>query len=89
MQQQKNKNTGSFGIDEADSDQEQTARKPGKAEDEDKDNLTDNSIGILRLKVKSGRLTRDTETFGKMDPYVIVVSGKKKFKTKTHDKGGK
>jgi Ca2+-dependent lipid-binding protein len=24
-----------------------------------------------------------------MDPYVIVVSGKKKFKTKTHDKGGK
>jgi len=27
--------------------------------------------GILKIHVLEGRLTRDTDTFGKMDPYCI------------------
>lgn len=44
---------------------------------------------MLRLKVIKARLSHDTETFGKMDPYFRILYGNKKFKTKTHDKGGK
>jgi Ca2+-dependent lipid-binding protein len=44
---------------------------------------------MLRLKVIRARLSHDTETFGKMDPYFQVQLDKKKIKTKTHDKGGK
>lgn len=35
------------------------------------------------------KLFRDTETFGKMDPYVSVRVGNMKVKTKTHQSGGK
>lgn len=45
--------------------------------------------GILKFKVKEARLFRDTETFGKMDPYVILEFKEHKFKTKTHENGGK
>lgn len=44
---------------------------------------------MLRLKVIKARLSRDTETFGKMDPYFQVLFEKKKIRTKTHEKGGK
>lgn len=34
-------------------------------------------------------MTRDTETFGKMDPYVKIETRMQKFKTPAHDSGGK
>lgn len=43
----------------------------------------------LVLEPKTARLTRDTETFGKMDPYVKFKMGGKTKKTKTHNSGGK
>jgi Ca2+-dependent lipid-binding protein len=45
--------------------------------------------GTLHVKVKEARLFRDTETFGKMDPYVILEFREHKFRTKTHESGGK
>lgn len=65
----KEKKSNSFRIEEADSDQEETDRKNVKADDEDKDSYRSKAIGMLRLKVIKARLSRDTETFGKMDPY--------------------
>ncbi len=65
----KEKKSNSFRIEEADSDQEETDRKNVKADDEDKDSYRSKAIGMLRLKVIKARLSRDTEMFGKMDPY--------------------
>jgi Ca2+-dependent lipid-binding protein len=45
--------------------------------------------GILTLRVKEGKLSRDTEVFGQMSPYVTISFKGKKFKTKVHDNGGK
>ena len=45
--------------------------------------------GILVLKIEKGELIRDTEMFGKMDPYCTIVFGKEKLKTKVHNNGGK
>jgi hypothetical protein len=45
--------------------------------------------GILRISPLTAKLFRDTETFGKMDPYVQIKIGDMKLKTKTHDSGGK
>lgn len=45
--------------------------------------------GNLILRVIEGRLFRDTEVFGKMDPYVILSLNDKKFKTRVHNNGGK
>ena len=50
--------------------------------------------GKLNIKIVSALLERDTEVFGKMDPYVTmayeVSSGEKyKLQTKTHQDGGK
>ena len=34
--------------------------------------MTDFNSGILNLKVLSAELTRDTDTFSKMDPYITI-----------------
>ncbi len=47
------------------------------------------SGGILIIKVKEGRLLRDTEVFGKMDPYCLLEIRGQRFKTKVHESGGK
>ena len=41
------------------------------------------------MKIERGELIRDTEMFGKMDPYCTIVFGKEKLKTKVHNNGGK
>eukprot|EP00345_Euplotes_harpa_P009808 CAMPEP_0168354706 /NCGR_PEP_ID=MMETSP0213-20121227/24068_1 /TAXON_ID=151035 /ORGANISM="Euplotes harpa, Strain FSP1.4" /LENGTH=164 /DNA_ID=CAMNT_0008366683 /DNA_START=13 /DNA_END=504 /DNA_ORIENTATION=- len=43
----------------------------------------------LIVEPKTARLFRDTDTFGKMDPYVTLNCGSEKKKTKTHHSGGK
>jgi hypothetical protein len=43
----------------------------------------------LVIEPKTARLFRDTETFGKMDPYVKFTCGSSSKKTKTHTNGGK
>lgn len=48
-------------------------------------------FGTLILEIIEAKLTRDTETFGKMDPFAEVYYdiSKSKFKTKTINDGGK
>lgn len=43
----------------------------------------------LNLRVCDGKLYRDTELTGKMDPYVSLEIGGQKLKTKVHDNAGK
>jgi len=44
---------------------------------------------MLVLKVIKGKLNRNTETFGKMDPYVAIkTKDGLEYKTKVHTKGG-
>ena len=54
--------------------------------------------GTLIIKPLSGKLTRDVDTFGKMvsinfvkikDPYCMITIGTQKYRTKTHEDGGK
>ena len=45
--------------------------------------------GILSLKCTEGKLTRDTEFFGKMSPYCTITFGKNKYKTKIASNQGK
>lgn len=45
-------------------------------------------IGTLTLKVVEGKLIRNTEMFGKMDPFVQIDYRINKFKTKVNDSGG-
>jgi len=45
--------------------------------------------GILTLRPLEGKLTRDTEVFGSMSPYITISFKTQKFKTKVHDSGGK
>jgi len=47
------------------------------------------SAGSLALTVIEARLTRDTETFGKMDPYVKISTRMQNFKTAVKDGAGK
>ena len=47
------------------------------------------TTGILVVKPVSAKLKRDTDTFGKMDPYCKVKVGFDTQKTKTHNCGGK
>ena len=44
---------------------------------------------IVKINCISAQLTRDTETFSNMDPYVVVFCGTEKRKTRTHQEGGK
>ena len=48
-----------------------------------------NTGGHLHITVVEGRLTRDVEMFGKQDPYVTIIYGGNKYKTKIIDGGGK
>ena len=45
--------------------------------------------GKLLVTPKSALLTRDTETFTKMDPYLIVKCGSVTKKSLVHESGGK
>ena len=45
--------------------------------------------GKLTLHVVEARLTRDTEMFGKMDPYVIIKYRTQEWKTGVKDEAGK
>ena len=44
--------------------------------------------GMLTLNVHEARLTRDTDTFGTMDPYCKINARMQEFKTKTASDGG-
>ena len=42
------------------------------------------------MKIVEGKLFRDTDSMGKMDPYCVLEIGKgKKLKTRVHNNGGK
>ena len=41
------------------------------------------------MTVIEARLERDVETFGKMDPYVVIKMREQIIKTKEHTDGGK
>ena len=43
----------------------------------------------LLIEVQQARLYRDCDTFGKMDPYVVLESGSTKVQTNAHKGGGK
>ncbi len=45
--------------------------------------------GRLNIKCINADLKRDTELFGKMDPYVKITIGSQTKKTRTHNSGGK
>jgi hypothetical protein len=39
-------------------------------------------IGSLKIKVMHGVIYRNTEIFGDMDPFVLILHKKRKYKTK-------
>ena len=45
--------------------------------------------GDLEIKIIEARLIRDTEIFGKMDPYVLIETRMQRFRTKTMTDAGK
>ena len=45
--------------------------------------------GTLTLTVIEARLDRDTETFGKMDPYVVIHNRMQRLRTTTQEDAGK
>jgi len=45
--------------------------------------------GLLIIKPISAKLKRDTETFGKMDPFCRIKLGSQEQETKVHNNGGK
>jgi Ca2+-dependent lipid-binding protein len=45
--------------------------------------------GILTIHILEAKLTRDTETFGKMDPYVVINTRQQRIRTKTMQNAGK
>ena len=45
--------------------------------------------GKLSLTVIEARLDRDTETFGKMDPYVVIHNRMQRLRTTTQEDAGK
>ena len=45
--------------------------------------------GNLIIKPLSGKLTRDTDTFSKMDPYCVIFFGNEKKQTKVANEAGK
>ena len=50
----------------------------------------DNYPGTLKINVKEALIYRDTDVFGKMDPYVVVSTKKSgKFQTSTAQDAGK
>ena len=49
----------------------------------------DDFLGTLQMKVCEGKLFRDTETFGKMDPFIEILYNGKTYRTKVDNEGGK
>jgi hypothetical protein len=47
------------------------------------------SIGILKIEVLEAKLTHDTETFGKMDPFVWIKYREQEWKSAVCKSGGK
>lgn len=47
------------------------------------------TTGTLDITVIEARLTRDTETFGKMDPYCKISTRQQNFKTAVKNGAGK
>ena len=47
------------------------------------------SLGTLKVHLLEAHLTRDTETFGKMDPYCKMVYRDQHWKSSVHSGGGK
>jgi Ca2+-dependent lipid-binding protein len=45
--------------------------------------------GVLKILVKKGKLYRDTEAIGKMDPFVEIEYKNKKYRTRVKEEGGK
>ena len=45
--------------------------------------------GDLEIQIIEARLIRDTEIFGKMDPYVLIETRMQRFRTKTMTDAGK
>ena len=45
--------------------------------------------GTLKLHIIEAKLKRDTETFGKMDPYVVISTRQQRCRTKTMNNAGK
>ena len=43
----------------------------------------------LKMLVVEGKLYRDTETFGQMDPFMVIEYNNTKYKTPVHQDGGK
>lgn len=41
------------------------------------------------MKIVNGKLLRDTEVIGKMDPFIQIIYLGKKYRTKTLQEGGK
>ena len=51
--------------------------------------VTNTISGQLQITFSCAMLSRDTETFSQMDPYVIMEYGSQKFRTQTKDNAGK
>ena len=47
------------------------------------------TAGKLAIMILEARLTRDTEMFGKMDPYVLGETRMQRFRTETQEDAGK
>jgi len=47
------------------------------------------TTGILRLHVIEAKMTRDTDFFSKMDPYVVIETRDQKLKTRVKQGAGK
>ena len=47
------------------------------------------TTGTLKIMILEARLTRDTEMFGKMDPYVIIETRMQRVRTATQEDAGK
>lgn len=46
-------------------------------------------IGSLTFKILKGKLKRNTETVGEMDPFIVIQYLKVKYQTAVHKSGGK
>lgn len=49
---------------------------------------TKNLQGILRITIKQGRLHKNTELFGHMDPFILITYQGGKYRTKAISEGG-
>jgi hypothetical protein len=45
-------------------------------------------IGSLKIKVMHGVIYRNTELFGEMDPFILILHKKRKYKTKASMSAG-